>query len=197
MPVKKETSRVRRGQIVRAALDIIGDLGVQALTTARIARTVGISEANLYRHFKSKDDILMAVVGDIDCTLSDNLKSVKKEDIPALKKMEKIFNLQISYINDNRGIPRAVFSSEILFSKAIRSRLSSFVNRYIKMLAEILEEGTKDGSIRKGINCWSMAGLFIGMVQINTLRWSLQDFKFSLAREAGKLWHSYKKNIEA
>ena len=90
-----------------------------------------------------------------------------------------------------------MFSSEILFTKEIRKKLSSFVDRYLKMLAEVLEEGVKDGSIRKSINSKAMAGLFIGMIQLNALRWFMNDFHFPLAREAGKLWQTYKRNIEA
>ena len=197
MPVKKETTEVRKEQTVKAALDIIGARGVQGLTTAQIAKTVGISEANLYRHFKNKGAILLAVIDSIDNTLTNNLKTVCRENITSLKKMERIFNLHLSYINDNKGIPRVVFSSEILFTKEIRKKLSSFVDRYLKMLSVILEEGTTDGSIRKGINSKAMAGLFIGMIQLNALRWFMNDFHFPLAREAGKLWQTYKRNIEA
>lgn len=197
MPVKKETTGVRKEQTVKAALDIIGAKGVQGLTTARIAKTVGISEANLYRHFKNKDAILLAVIDSIDNTLTGNLKAVRNEDITSLKKMERILSLHLSYINDNKGIPRVVFSSEILFTKGIRKKLSSFVDRYLKMLAEILEEGTKDGSIRKGINSRAMAGLFIGMIQLNALRWLLDDFRSPLSKNGGKLWKAYRANIEA
>lgn len=197
MPVKKETTEVRKEQTVKAALDIIGAKGVQGLTTARIAKTVGISEANLYRHFKNKDAILLAVIDSIDNTLTNNLKTVRKENITSLKKMGRIFNLHLSYINDNKGIPRVVFSSEILFTKEIRKKLSSFVDRYLEMLAEVLEEGAKDGSIRKGINSRAMASLFIGMIQLNALRWLLNNFQSPLSKEGGKLWQAYKKNIEA
>lgn len=197
MPVKKETTGVRKEQTVKAALDIIGAKGVQGLTTAQIAKTVGISEANLYRHFKNKDAILLAVIDSIDNTLTGNMETVRKEDITSLKKMGRIFNLHLSYINDNKGIPRVVFSSEILFTKEIRKKLSSFVDRYLEMLAEVLEEGAKDGSIRKGINSRAMASLFIGMIQLNALRWLLNDFQSPLSKEGGKLWQAYKKNIEA
>lgn len=197
MPVKKETTGVRKEQTVKAALDIIGAKGVQGLTTAQIAKTVGISEANLYRHFKNKDAILLAVIDSIDNTLTGNMETVREEDITSLKKMGRIFNLHLSYINDNKGIPRVVFSSEILFTKEIRKKLSSFVDRYLEMLAEVLEEGAKDGSIRKGINSRAMASLFIGMIQLNALRWLLNDFQSPLSKEGGKLWQAYKKNIEA
>ncbi|HDH53599.1 MAG TPA: TetR/AcrR family transcriptional regulator, partial [Nitrospirae bacterium] len=58
---KKFDRKTRRAQIVQAALRIIGSRGVGALTTAAIAKEVGISEANLYRHFENKEEILNAM----------------------------------------------------------------------------------------------------------------------------------------
>lgn len=196
MALKKETTEVRKEQIVKAALTIIGDEGVQGLTTAKIARLVGISEANLYRHFKNKDAILTAVVEDLEETLSNNLKTVNAEPIAPLEKLERIFKLHLNHIEENRGIPRIVFSSEVVFRKDLRERLSSFINRYIKMLAGILESGVKDGSIKCSGGSTTTAGMFIGMIQLSALRWSLSGFKTSLLDEGDKLWKAYKENLE-
>lgn len=196
MAMKKETTEVRREQIVKAALTIIGDEGVQGLTTAKIAKLVGVSEANLYRHFKNKDAILTAVVEDLEQTLSNNLKAVNAQDIAPLEKLERIFKLHLRHIEGNRGIPRIVFSSEVVFRKDLREKLSSFINRYIGMLAGILDEGVKDGSIKCTGSSTITAGMFIGMIQLSALRWSLSGFKTSLLDEGNKLWEAYKENIE-
>lgn len=44
---EKKSTRVRKEEIVRAALDVLGKKGVRALTIAAIARTAGMSEANI------------------------------------------------------------------------------------------------------------------------------------------------------
>lgn len=196
MAIKKETTEVRKEQIVRAALTIIGDEGVQGLTTAKIAKVVGVSEANLYRHFKNKDAILTAVVDDLEQTLLNNLKSVNAEPLPPLEKLERIFMLHLSHIKENRGIPRIVFSSEVVFRKDLREKLSSFINRYIGMLAAILDSGIKDGTVKCTVGSTTTAGMFIGMIQLSALRWSLSGFKTSLLDEGGKLWMAYKENLE-
>lgn len=195
MGIKKETTEVRKEQIVRAALDITGKDGVQCLTTSRIAREVGISEANLYRHFKNKDAIINALIDSVEETLNGNVKKVRSEDVPAIEKMERIFKLHLDYIQQNCGIPRIVLSSEVLFVRGLQKKLLSFVNRYMKALGEILEEGVSDGSIRPNINADAMATMFIGMIQFNALRWLLSGFKYSLAEKSDKLWQTYKKNI--
>ena len=197
MGIKKESTEVRREQIVRAALDIIGKDGIQGLTTSGIAKEVGISEANIYRHFKNKDAILTATVEDLEGTISNILKKVTTRKISPLDKLAQIFKLHLSHIQENKGVPRLVFSSELHFRKDLREKLSSLIERYLKMLTGILDEGITDGSVKFSIDTKAMAGVFVGMIQLSALRWSLSDFKISLLKEGKKLWKEYRKCIEA
>lgn len=196
MGIKKEKTEVRKEQITKAAIDIIGREGAQGFTTARVAKEVGISEANLYRHFKNKDAIISSVIDSIEETLLGNFESIRRERISAIEKLERIFKLHLQYIQENNGIPRIVFSSEVLFVKGLNKKLLSLVNRYMGMLGDVLEEGALDGSIKPKINAEAMAGMYVGMIQFNAMRWLLGGFKYSLIDKSEKLWESYKKYVE-
>ncbi|MDD5434533.1 MAG: TetR/AcrR family transcriptional regulator [Nitrospira sp.] len=195
MALKKEKTETRKEQIIKATLDIIGEEGVQGLTTSGIARNVGISEANLYRHFENKDAILMAVIDHIDHTLSNNLSAVNTEAITPLEKLERIFKLHISMIQDNRGVPRIVFSSETTLKEDLREKMYSLINRYQKLLTGILKNGIRDKSIQPDVNSVAMAAMFIGMIQFCAMRWTFSNFRISLSEEGKKLWQTYRKII--
>ncbi|MBI1912295.1 MAG: TetR/AcrR family transcriptional regulator [Deltaproteobacteria bacterium] len=196
MGIKKESSEVRREQIVNAAIAIIGNEGISSFTTARVAKEVGISEANLYRHFKNKDAIITAVIESVEDTLIWNVEGIREERLPGIEKMERIFKMHLRYIQENNGIPRIVFSSECLFVKGLQKKILSFVNLYMKKLGEVIEEGIKDGSIKDSVNAEAQATILVGMIQFNALRWLLSGFKYSLAEKGEKLWTSYRKNLE-
>ena len=49
----------RRGQLVEAAIELIGLLGIPGTTVSKISAAVGLSEMAAYRHFGSKDEILL------------------------------------------------------------------------------------------------------------------------------------------
>jgi AcrR family transcriptional regulator len=53
-----------RDRIVTAAADVIRDRGLARATTKEIARAAGLSEAALYKHFRDKTDIFLAVLGE-------------------------------------------------------------------------------------------------------------------------------------
>lgn len=49
-----------RSRLMRAAIGIVAREGLAAATTAAIAESAGVAEGTLYRHFDSKDDLLIA-----------------------------------------------------------------------------------------------------------------------------------------
>ena len=61
-------STARRGRLERAkqaALDLAREGGYDAVTMPKVAERSGVSRANLYQHFVSKDHLLAAAFGDI------------------------------------------------------------------------------------------------------------------------------------
>lgn len=196
MGVKKLKTGLRREQIAQAAIKIIGKEGLQKFTTARLAREVGISEAALYRHFDSKNDILAAVIDDISATLQANVEKARKENATGLEKLEHIFRLHLELIEKKNGLPRIVFSSETIFVKGLKEKLLQFINSYMNSLVEIIKEGVADGSIRK-LCCPEMtATTVIGTVQVNALRRVLSGFKYSPVEQADFLWKAMKESLE-
>ena len=190
--VTKVKREIRRDQIVQATLRIIAKKGMNSLTTATIAKEVGISEANLYRHFKNKQEIIYETIETIGRGLSINVEKVFKYDMNPLNKLEKVFLLHLRYIEKNEGIPRLAFSDEIhMGEKEIKERLFNFINSYTDKLSMLIKEGQKMGLIKDDIKPKSAALMIIGIVQVTVLRWSLSDFSFSLLTEGKKLWLNF------
>jgi len=190
--VSKVKREIRRDQIVQATLRIIAKKGMNSLTTATIAKEVGISEANLYRHFKNKQEIIYETIETIGRGLSINVEKVFKYDMNPLNKLEKVFLLHLRYIEKNEGIPRLAFSDEIhMGEKEIKERLFNFINSYTDKLSMLIKEGQNMGLIKDDIKPKSAALMIIGIVQVTVLRWSLSDFSFSLLTEGKKLWLNF------
>ena len=73
MPSKRKNTEVRQVQIINAAGSLIFKYGSEHLTVRRIAAEVGISEAAIYRHFKSKKSILSFLLSNIEESLLRDL----------------------------------------------------------------------------------------------------------------------------
>ncbi|RPI33149.1 MAG: TetR/AcrR family transcriptional regulator [Nitrospiraceae bacterium] len=194
----KVSTDIRRDQIAQAALRIIAGKGVRGLTVSAIAEEVGISEANIYRHFSSKDEILSFTVEKVGRGLKRNIENVLKMGSAAspLVKLKRAFMLHLDYIEKNEGVPRLVFSDEMhLGNEELKKKLLQSIASYSATLESFVKAGQKAGIIEADINPKATAVLFIGMVQAATLRWSLNNFSFSLVTEGTKLWENFEKCI--
>lgn len=196
---QKVSTEIRREQIIQSALRIIAEKGARNLTTAAIAKDAGMSEANIYRHFGSKAEIISEAVAKIGAGLRANIDSVSKKGGTAspVEQLKNLFMLHLGYVEKNEGIPRLVFSEEVhAGDNMLKQKLLESVDSYAARIELLLKEGQKTGSIKTGINPWATAKMFIGMVQVTIFRWSLSGGSFSLVAEGRKLWDNFQKCIE-
>jgi len=193
--IAKVSTEVRREQIRQATFNIIANQGVKGLTISAIAEKVGVSEANLYRHFKNKKEILAHAVESIGEGLLQNLRSVKNTKMTdPLKQLKRLFRLHLEYIEANEGIPHLVFSEELHKGNPdLRNKLLNAINAYAREIELLMKQGQKDGNIHKGINTHAFSFTMIGMIQISTMMWSLNAFSSSLVLGGMGLWDSFEK----
>ena len=59
---KTRRGAVTRGRLVDAAAAVFAEYGYNAARISDMVRLAGISQGNFYRHFQSKDEILLAVI---------------------------------------------------------------------------------------------------------------------------------------
>ena len=193
--IAKVSTEVRREQIRQATFNIIANQGVKGLTISAIAEKVGVSEANLYRHFKNKKEILAHAVESIGEGLLQNLRSVKNTKVAdPVKKLKRLFRLHLEYIEENKGIPHLVFSEELHRGNPdLRNKLLDAINTYAREIELLIKQGQEGGTINKGIDTHAFAFSMIGMIQISTMMWSLNDFSSSLVLDGMRLWDSFEK----
>ncbi|MFO0753776.1 MAG: TetR/AcrR family transcriptional regulator [Thermodesulfovibrionales bacterium] len=193
---ERKSREMRREQIAQAALRIIAQRGVRALTTASIAQEVGVSEANLYRHFENKDEILSEMVEVIGSDLMRSFADIFGSDGDPAGKLKRVFLFHLTLIESNEGIPRLVFSEEMhRGNRDLREKFLALITRYTEHLRLLIREGQEVGAFRRTLDPLQTATLFIGMVQISTLLWSLKGFTYSLVDEGMKMWENFEKCI--
>jgi len=195
----KVDTEVRREQITQAALDIIASDGVKGLTTSAIAGRVGISSANLYRHFQNKDEILNGVVAKIGEDLLRNLRAVHgaaPED--PLLKLTNLIRRHLEYTQNNKGIPRLVFSEEMHITNVpLKEKLLRIITSYTKEISSIIRAGQEAGIIRQNMDPQALALTIVGLIQVTMLKWSLNSFSFSPVDQGMKLWKNLERCITA
>ena len=190
--IPKKCTTIRKEEIVQATLAVIGAHGVRALTTATIARAAGMSEANLYRHFGSKDDIFAALADYIGSTVMGKAAAVAAGSGKPLEKLERMFLSHMAVLAEHPGIPRFVFSEDVhLGSHSVARSLALRIANYIETLAGVIAAGINEGELKRELSPRETALTLLGMIQLTALRMTMAGASFDIRDEARKLWSNF------
>jgi len=197
MATKREKTELRQQQIIAAAAKLIFKYGSEHLTVKRIAAVVGISEAAIYRHFKSKKSILSFLLSHIEEILLNDISAVRVWADPiTLSTIEEIIGNQFSAIDLRKGFSFHVIAEIIsLGDRRLNKQASQTIDKYIFRLKELLTEGVRDGSIRKDIDLDASATLLFALIQGLVNIWALSDGSFKLTERYRSLWLIYREAI--
>ncbi len=193
--MEKIKTHIRKAQIKKATLELIHEKGPKALTISLIAKRVGVTNSNLYRHFSGKEDILAVIISEISTALEIIVKEARENKFP-LDALKAIYFGHLKYFENNKNYPRIIFSENLYSAnKELLNKLRCNTLNYLNAITGILNEASKKHLLRKGINTEAAAILFIGQIQFVTLQWMLSRNSFPLRDRAERLWPFYLRSI--
>ena len=167
----------RREQIVNAARKLVIKCGSENVTVRRIAKEVGVSEAAIYRHFKSKRDILYLLVESIESNLISDLETQNR---PQLGRLENVLLNHLSALEMRRGISFQVIAEIIsLGDKKLNNRIYETIKNYIDKLKELILTEIEKGEVRGDINVDAAAVILFSVVQGLSNIWTLSNYSFN------------------
>ena len=197
MRAQKTNTDIRQEQIVEAALELIGENGVYALSISGIAERVGIVPSALYRHFKSKDDVLDAILELLRKRLMGNVERVREESSEAMQRLKLLLNRHARMLSENRAIPFVVFSDGIYTGHSERKdRVAQIITGYLREIQKIIEDGCQEGSIRKDIDTHTAALMFLGMIFPAAVLRNVTEGRFDMINHVEKAWPAFARSIE-
>ena len=167
----------RREQIVNAARKLVIKCGSENVTVRRIAQEVGVSEAAIYRHFKSKRDILYMLVESIEINLISDLESQNR---PEYGRLENVLLNHLSALEMRRGISFQVIAEIIsLGDKKLNNRIYETIKKYIEKFKELLVTEIEKGEVRGDIDVDAAAVILFSVVQGLSNIWTLSNYSFN------------------
>ena len=186
-------SEVRRHQIVQTARKIVANQGMGFFTIQELAKEVGVSEGAIYRHFKSKDEILLVLIQNIERTLMDAISESARPGEGALDQLRHLLQIHFSSMERRRGVSFVVISEAPHFADPqVKQTARQMVERYVDAIASILKSGVEKGEIDSAVDTRAAALMFFGLVQASVTLWSFSNRAHPLAQHSASLWDMFK-----
>ncbi len=156
----------RKQQILEAlAQQLENNLGAR-ITTAALAKEVGVSEAALYRHFPSKAKIFEGLIEFAEEAIFSRLSRILEEIQNPVLRCEKIITVLLAFSARNPGITRILIGDAIIGeNERLHKRTNQLFDRLETQLKQILREGELSGDLAGGRGLPSTANLLVSIAE--------------------------------
>ncbi len=190
----RKTTEIRREEILRAALFIVEQQGLDNLNTNAIAALIQLVPSAIYRHFKNKEEIIAALIDFIGERLQQNLQQATTQEGTALERLKSLFELHVKLLQEEPAIPRILYfliSSER--NQELKKKMLAEIDAYVYETKKLLLQGKKAGEINPAVDVAAAAMMFLGMIQPLVIL--SQENKDVLDEYPQKLWQCYQRAI--
>ncbi len=171
----------RQIEIIQAATKLIGEKGIQNMTTKHLAEEVGFSEPALYRHFKGKTEILVSVLEYFRKEMKGKLAPLMAKQKTGIDKVHKLVEFQFSLFTQNPAIIMVIFAeTSFQYDQVLSSTVNKLLNQKKQMMVNIVEGGKADGSIRNDVDSEQLMSIILGSMRFTVLQWRMSNLQFDL-----------------
>lgn len=186
---ENEKKPSRRQQILEALAHELEMNPGERITTAGLARAVGVSEAALYRHFPSKAKMFEGLIEFIEESIFSLINRILKEEESSLKRCENILSLLLGFAEKNPGLTR-ILSGDILTGETerLRIRVSQFYERLETQIKQVLREGEMNNELTLTVPVQAQANLLLAMVEGRIVQYVRSNFKRSPVENWNHQW---------
>ena len=191
-------ARPRRGERRQLILETLAHM-LQAnqgehITTAQLARAVGVSEAALYRHFPSKGKMFEGLIEFIEETLFTRINKIIAEESRAEARIQNILFLLLGFAGKNPGMARLLYGDVLVGeTERLRKRVAQIYERIETQMKQILREAEVNENLHLPVN--DVVVLLLAVVEGSITRFVRSEFKSSPVAGWERQWEMLKKSV--
>lgn len=192
----KKTSR--KEHILQALAQMLESGPGARITTAALAREVGVSEAALYRHFPSKARMFEGLIKFIEDTLFVRINRIMQDDLSTTERCEKILTLLLTFAEKNPGMTRLMTGDALTGeTERLRLRIGQMFDRLEAQLKQVLREAPLRENVKATISPAVLAGLLLAAAEGRLMQFVRSEFKRQPTENWEEQWSFLQQNLLA
>lgn len=187
----------RRAVTVDAVVALAARQNPSDITTAAIAKHMGVTQGALFKHFPTKDSIVQAVMEWVAERLMARAEKAAQGATSPLVAIEAIFLAHVDFVAEHPGAPRMLFGELQRADMTVPKRMAqTLLSRYGERLKQLVEEGQAKGELSTRFDADAAVNLLIGMIQGLVMQSLLANDVERIRRDAPQVFAIYRRGIE-
>lgn len=178
----------RQLEIIEAAGKILTASGISGLTIKNLAKEMKFSESAIYRHFTSKEEIIIALLEYLAENMDERYTNAISPQQSPEEKFVTLFQNQFAFFDKNPHFVVAVFSDGLMEeSQRINETILKIMAIKMKHLTPIIAEGQQKGSFTNTITTEELIHIVMGTFRLQMFKWRVASFQFNIVRNGDNM----------
>jgi|TARA_B100001540_G_C15772307_1_gene626962 AcrR family transcriptional regulator len=160
---KEEERQERKIRILKGALSVFRDVGIEKTTMDEIASVSGFGKATLYYYFSSKDDVYIDIMEQGWKQLWEGIESRIVEDVGPRNKFIGIIKKMGKIVTEDKVMYEFLFTAPNYIQDTHKQTWKTYQERLYAILQSIIEDGIKKKEfvdLNPGLLMKAIGGLF-------------------------------------
>lgn len=174
----------RKESVVLTTIEIIDEMGIQNFSTRELAKRQGISEGTLYKHFKSKNEIILAVLdyySKFDLAIYEATLAYDARNKEPLDMLRFWVDAYVTYYENYPAITALVQLYDVFsYDSDLREKVQDIYIKRLNYLKVIIETMQDKGEFPSAIKSTVLADIVLGTFRQICLAWRMAGRSFSL-----------------
>lgn len=193
-----KTMNGRQLEILEAALDIMAVHGIQRMTVKNLARSLKVTEPALYRHFKSKHDLLLSMLVHYKSFLSAIIEKKVNSGQAAFDEIGSLYQEMFRNFTERPALSMVIFSEELFrYDKQLSRAVFDIIEMTHDVIEGMLRGGVRRGEIRSDVPSRQISWMVMGTMRLIVTKWRISGYALDLAGEGRKMLSYMRKVLEA
>ncbi len=175
--------KTKKQQIVQAAIEVFGRKNFQEASISEIARLAGVAEGTIYEYFKSKQHLFFSIPLETTKVFCRELNHHLEDSKDTSDKIRRLIWYYLYFFKINPDYARSLMLEMRVNKDFAKSRSSKSFSPFMSALVEILEQGQKEGVIRRDLPARLLRQMLLGSLEHLVTRWLLKGEKYDLLRD--------------
>ena len=164
----------KRERILEAAVRIFAEKGFYNAKVSEIAREASVADGTIYLYFKSKDDLLISIFEDRMEEVNANARAAVAGDGTPIDRLMRVLRSHLELVQTHPLLAEVLTVELRQSTKFLKEYRQSKFGEFLKLLAQPIEEGQLDGSIRSEVEAPVAARALFGALDELVLAWLLR-----------------------
>lgn len=171
----------RKEKLIFTAIDVLNEFGIQGLSTKEIAKRQGISEAAIFKHFSTKNELILGILNHYSQYDNDIIASSRERKNNPPEAIQYFIKAYAEYYENYPAITVITQAYDVLAgNEDLADKVQKIFRTRTDLIMELADEAKRQDRLIPGTDPEKLADIISGTFTTICLKWRLRKYGFSL-----------------